>query len=154
MNAAVYTLLGVALGLVPTFIMHYNDRKDRYLFAILDKRFEVAQHAYILSERLKSVIHGDEEIRMDKVSEARKWFDENNLYLSPEIRDDLRKVIWAVDFYHLELSHYYSVKREEGNTENTKLLHQELLENFSSIQGLRRRIQENMNIYYKFTKRS
>lgn len=154
MDVAGYALLGVVLGLLPSFIIHYQDRKDRYLFAILDKRFEVAQHAYLISEKLKSVIHGDEKIRMDKVSEARNWFDKNNLYLSPDIRDDLRRVIWDVDSYHVQLLNYYSVKHDEGSTNNVEELNQELLKNFSSIMGLGQRIQKNIDVYYKFTKRS
>ena len=154
MDAAVYTLLGMALGLVPTLVMHYNDRKDRYLFAILDKRFEVSQHAYLISNKLQSVIHGNEKIRMDEVGEARKWFDENNLYLSPDIRDDLRRVIWDVDSYHEQLLYYYDVKHDAESTVDAAQLHKELMSNFSNIKGLGARIQHSMNVYYKFTKRS
>ncbi|RMG23397.1 MAG: hypothetical protein D6732_24830, partial [Methanobacteriota archaeon] len=62
-----FTLGGTIIGFSVKFIFDYfqgkRNRKDRYYFALLEKRFEANQKAFFLTERLKSVIHEKDEIK-------------------------------------------------------------------------------------------
>ena len=121
----IFTIGGIIIGALLTWLTNYfkekRDRKDRYFFALLDKRVNVYQQAFVNVEKLKRVVHGDEDKRIKVVNEVRDWFNCNNLYLVPKLRKDFNNTISDVSMYYLQLEDYKSTGRTEGwDTEKTK----------------------------------
>ena len=150
MNSALIALAGVIVGIIAASLIHRKDRKDKYLFALIEKRFKVAQEAYQLSKqlslKLKSIIGDEEKITNDIIPSARKWFDENCLYLLPTIRNDLDDIINKVGSYKDILKLHGKC---EINTEKEKIIYDRLDEDFKKIITLKNRIENSMNPYYK-----
>lgn len=154
MPEVIFALIGVVIGILGTLFIHSRERKDKYLFMLIEDRFRVAQDAYKYSQQMKSVIHGDDDYRIEVLSKIREWFNENNLYLPPDIRTDFDVTITNVDNYKMELQHYRDLKRDgenrDGENEEAANLHSEIMMNFKSIGGLPGRIERSLNRYYKY----
>lgn len=149
MSEVIFGLVGVLIGVIVTLIIHQHERRDRYLFAIIQERLSTAQEAYEWSLRMKSVIHGDEEVRSEVLTEVREWFNSNSLYLPPDIRRDFDRIINNVWDYKDELSYYRQLK-SEGKKEEAEKQHSELMHSFKGIINLSRRIERSVSVYYEF----
>ena len=154
-----FTLFGAFIGvLIPTIYNYYNDKKerhDKYFFAMINKRFEVYSNASFLCDQLKHLIHKPDEDKekIEKTSEARKWFSKNSLYLEPEIRQSFFNFIHEVEIYHISLEDWRITGQEEGwNTEQTAKKKEELNAAFHEIMvGLQNKIQGTIDTYYEIT---
>ncbi len=100
---------------------------------------------------VREVIHGDERVRADVTSEAREWFNKNNLFLPPQIRNDLDQIINNVINYRDELEAHYEEK-QHGDREKARKLYEEVKNNFKRIITLPKRIQKSVDIYYEIDK--
>jgi hypothetical protein len=154
----IFTIVGIVIGAVLTWITNYSkekrDRKDRYFFALLDKRVNVYQQAFSNVEKLKEVVHGDEAKRIEVVNDALDWFNNNNLYLEPQLRKDFRRTISQVSMYQFQLEDWKTTARTEGqDTEKTKKKRDKLESTFENIvEGIQDRIQKDIDLYYKYLK--
>ena len=154
----IFTIGGIIIGAILTWITNYlkekRDRKDRYFFALLDKRVNVYQQAFVKVEKLKRVVHGDEDTRIEVVNEARGWFDDNNLYLEPKLRKEFDNTISEVSGYYDQLEDYRATGRTEGwDAKKTKQKSEELESTLKNIvKGTQDKIQEDIDLYYKYLK--
>ena len=149
MPEAIFALIGVVIGILGTLFIHSRERKDKYLFMLIEDRFRVAQDAYKYSQQMKSVIHGDDDYRIEVLSKIREWFNENSLYLPPDIRTDFDITITNVDNSKMELQLYRDLKHG-GENEEAANLHNEIMMNFKSIGGLSGRIEQSLSRYYEY----
>lgn len=149
MSEAVYGLIGLAIGIIVTLLIHSRERRDKYLFMLIEDRFRVSQDAYKYSLQMRHVIFGDEDYRIEVLSKIREWFNENNLYLPPDIRRDFDVTITNVDNYKIKLQDCRELKRD-GKKEAAAKIHKELMMNFRSIGNLPGRIEQSLNRYYKY----
>ena len=46
MSEAVYGLIGLVIGIIVTLFIHSSERRDKYLFMLIEDRFRVSQYAY------------------------------------------------------------------------------------------------------------
>ena len=151
-----FTLGGTIIGFSVKFLFDYfqdkRSRRDRYYFALLEKRFEANQRAFSLTERLKSVIHEKDEIKYKVTRNVKEWYDDYCLYLTPELRKTFHSVIHDVNMYGYQFDDYKATGREQGwNTEETKEKREELNQTFKNImQGMQAKIQAHIDIYYKY----
>jgi len=151
MVSAVFALIGVVIGFLGTYLIHRQDRKDKYLFALVEERFRIAQEAYELCQVFKHIVHGEEKMKLEVLRSSRDWFNKNNLYLSPDIRNDFDETIHNIYNYRDKLEEYYVVKHE-GHEERTEQLKTELALSFSLIMNLGERVQKSMDRYYDIIK--
>ncbi len=151
MSGGLFTIIGILIGVFVTLFVHNRDRKDKYLFSLINEKFKTAQQGYVYSKLIKSVIHGDEQLRMKTLIKIQKWLDNNCLYLSPEIRDDFKDTLWNTWFYKDELALYYETKKS-GKEKDTKKAWDELKKKFDKITHLENRIANSLNIYYEYEK--
>jgi len=147
-------ILGAFLHWLPNWLKEKRERKDRYFFALLEKRFEANQHAFNNVEKLKSVIHKDNSERYKVVTEVKNWYNRNNLYLEPDIRQKLNKVIHETSSYDLLIENWRSTGQEKGwDANETKEKEVELKKTFEDIMmGIQNKIQNDVNQYYKYLK--
>ena len=145
------TILGFSVKFMFDFFQDKRSRRDRYYFAMLEKRFEANQKAFSLAVKLKSVIHEDETKKYEVTKSVKEWYDNHCLYLPPTLRKDFRSVIKDVDMYGYQLEDYKATGREQGwNTEETKKKREELNQTFRNImQGIQDKIEAHIDIYYK-----
>ena len=99
----IFVLLGILLGSGFTWLINYlkerTDRKHRYFFALLEKRFTINSQAYCYIENIKGSIHKDD--LNNVVNKIRKWHNENILYLSPYVREKYKNALQKADFYQM-----------------------------------------------------
>jgi len=88
------TIVGFLAKTGYDYFVRKNDRKDKYVFSLLTKRFEVYQEANSICERLKKVVHDKTDEHYSVLREAREWYSKNHLYFSPKTRNELDKE-WA-----------------------------------------------------------
>lgn len=151
-----FTLSGSIVGFSAKFIFDYfqdkRSRRDRYYFAILEKRFEANQKAFSLVEKLKWLIHEKDEAKYKVTKEVKEWYDNYCLYLPPELRKEFRDVLHDVSFYDIQLDDYKATGFEKGwNSEEVKKKREELNQTFKNIvKGMQDKIQAHIDIYYKY----
>lgn len=143
----IFAIIGVILGLFGSYTLNKQNRKDKFLLASIDKKFEVYQKAYILSRELKYIVHESYDVKSETTQRALDWYHENNLYLEPSIRNDFFNTIDKINNYK-ELLIEFSQEREKGESEETKRLRKEISETFKEIMTLDKRIQKSINVYY------
>jgi len=134
----IFVLSGVFLGglisWLTSFLQFRQERLDKYLFVLLEKRFEVNQEAYLFSEELKSIIHANEADRNTTIGKIQKWYNSNHLYLSPSVRMTFKESVFEAGTYYLRLDDYRSTGREKGwDAKETKQKRDELIEIFRKI---------------------
>jgi hypothetical protein len=159
MISGILALIGVIIGITSTSLINSKNRKDnkifalreredKYLFALIEKRFKVSQEAFQLCLQLRSIIHGKREIVNDTISTAQQWFDSNNLYLFPTIRKDIEDTINKVILYKDKLKlYYYSTQRDDSDKADE--IYKEIENEFFQIMTLPKRIEDSLNLYYK-----
>ena len=148
-------VVGTVISWITSNLRSKQDRKDRYAFALLERRFDANQEAFYYAERMKSVVHGDDNKRMQVLNEGHAWFIKNNLYLSPEVREKFQNTILDVDFYKHKLDDFRETIRSEGpDSEKTKRKRNELEDTFKGImKGLQKGIQDDVDLYYRYLKK-
>ena len=143
-----FTLTGAIIGYFVSIYTHHQEREDKYLFALIEKKFDIYQQAYVHSRELRSIIHEQWKKKSDVITKTDDWLEANCLYLDPEIRDDFRDIIECVHDYSTEL-HIYAEFKREGNTEEALKSHQEIKTTFRKIVGLPERIEKSIETYYE-----
>jgi hypothetical protein len=145
----ILSVIAVAfIGWYFTYKIHKRERKDKYLLSLVKEKFEASQAAYNYSVKFYSIIQEKNEFKLNLLEEAKKWFDQNNLYLYPEIREDFESTISKLYNYSdiLKLIELYKTKEE---TVKKNEQYQKLDQYYKDIVLLNRRIQENIDVYYK-----
>ncbi len=141
------TIVGFALKSAYDYYIYSNDRRDKYFFALLIKRFEVYQAANAICEQLKSVVHDKTDAKLKITNEARSWFYNNNLYLSPDLRKDFRRLIMGVEFYGELLDDYFLSQQQGKNDKESK---NELMNKWKHIMsGTQKTLQSDLDQYFK-----
>lgn len=148
MDDGLIVIISVIIGMVSTQIIHERDRRDKYRMALIKKRFEVSQQAFNYSKTLLGMIHGNDIVRIEAIGTMRQWFNENNLYLPPSIRDDFDRTLSDVDNYKSDLLLMNDL-RENGPKADYEDHKKSTMEKFQSIRTLNRRIQNSLDVYYK-----
>lgn len=154
MTELLYGLIGTGFGiLLKTIYDHYKfnkDRKDKYFFALLNKRFEAYQEAYSLCQELKKVVHDQSGEKIETVHKARDWYNKNCLYLKPDIRKNFNQLIYDVSFYGNELEDFKFTLREKGQKhEETVQKRTKLLERWGNIMSeTQEALKNDLNQYY------
>lgn len=149
------SLVGTILGFLAKtgydFFVRKNDRKDKYIFALLTKRFETYQEANIFCEKLKNVVHDKTDDRHDVLREAREWFVRNHLYFTPQTRNEFNKLINDVQFYGEQLEDYYLTCEYTGRKSDEALeKHKQLMSSWDNImRKAQRNIESDLDFYYK-----
>jgi len=142
MTELLYGLIGTGFGiLLKTVYDLYKfnkDRKDRYFFALLNKRFEAYQEAYSLCEELKKVVHDHSGDKIETI-------------LKPEIRKNFNQLIYDVSFYGNELEDFKFTLREKGQKhEETVQKRAKLRERWENIMSeTQEALKNDLNQYYK-----
>lgn len=155
MDGAVAGLLGTILGFglkaTYDYFRYKSEREDRYYFAMLQKRFEVYQQANHECEKLKGIVYDTTEKKTEIIKYAREWFHQNNLYLSPDLRNDFLKLTYDTDFYGEDSKDFKVTSKETGtHSDETNLKRIELLGKWENIQGgTKKIIQDDIDRYYK-----
>ena len=139
------TLLGILITSLINYFKFRDDRKDKYLFTLVEIRFKIYQEAYSRADKLKWLIHNNDKEKINIVNETREWFNNNNLYLRPDIRDDFNDFISEVGDYWI---HREAAKSYEG--EDAKIKKKELDDLFKKIMSITKRIQNSINVYYSY----
>jgi len=146
---ALITMLSALLGaFIPSLFSYLNEknnRKDKHLFTLVEIRFKIYQEAYSRADKLKWLIHNKDINKINIVNETREWFNNNNLYLRPDIRDDFDEFISEVGGYWMNRE---STKEYTG--EIRKIKNKELEELFKKIISITKRIQKSINVYYSY----
>jgi len=152
MDSAVFVIIGTIIGslisIVPNRIMHRERRVDRYLFALVEKKFVVAQEAYNHSLVLSGILNKKDEVKGTVLEPIRNWYNDNCLYLEPEIRAKFREVVDDNWNYHSLRESFYLLKDDEGETKNVQKMRDQLKDVFSSIVTLTSDIEDTVNQYY------
>lgn len=145
----IFAIIGVIIGSLSTYIVNKQNRKDKFQLAYIDKKFDVSQKAYSLSGELSSVINTDNEKRYATVMRAQDWFDNNNLYLEPKIRDDFEDIIDIVYSFQNKRD-CKDMHIQQKQTKEADRLQKEISDDFKKITGLKKRIKNSINVYYKY----
>lgn len=142
-------IIGFVVGFVPPMYIHWQERKDKYLFAIIEKKFEVYQDAFTHSLVMRNSLNKDQSDSLDTDS-IRSWFNRNNLYLNPEIRNDFVNIISCVERYGINKLIYLQRREDDSiNDKKVEKSYNELVTTHEKIMELPKRIEDNINIYYK-----
>ncbi|MGD1007868.1 MAG: hypothetical protein ABR980_11640 [Ignavibacteriaceae bacterium] len=139
------TLLGIFISSVFNYFIFRDNRKDKYLFTLVKFRFKIYQEAYSRANKLKYLMHNNDENKINIVNETREWFNNHNLYLRPDIRDDFNDFITDVDDYWM---HRKITKESTGG--DRKIKNKELEDLFKKITSITKRIEKSINIYYSY----
>ena len=144
------TIIGFLLKTIYDYFKYLSERKDKYFFVLITKRFEVYQQANFHCEKLKKVIHDKTDKKYEITTEAREWFYNNSLYLKPELREDFRRLILDVEFYGDTKEDFYFTLEDKGaDDEETIKKRADLRETFNNIMvGAQKKIQDDIDIYY------
>jgi squalene cyclase len=144
------TIVGFFLKATYDYLQYRSERYDKYYFALLNKRFEVYQEANFECEKLKTVVHDQTNKKYEITNHARDWFYQNNLYLSPSLRDSFRRLIFDVEFYGDSLTDFKLTSQETGkDSEQTKTKRIELSELWNNIMGnTQSKLQSDIDKYY------
>ncbi len=151
-----FTIGGIFIGSLLTWLINYfkdkRDRKDRYFFALLDKRFDIYQQAYLHVEYLKYALHKDQKIRLDAVKKMKIWHDNYNLYLEPKLRKDCKQIIYKFNIYPTLAQKYKDLEETKGwDHEDTQKEFEKFEAAFLEIsEGLQSKIMDEIDIYFKF----
>jgi len=134
----IFVLSGVILGglisQLASFFRFRQERLDKYLLVLLEKRFKVNQQAYLFAEELKSIIHADENTRVNTIMKIQEWYNSHNLFLNPSVRKVFKETVFEAGHYYLRLDDYRSTGREKGwGAEETKQKRSKLEETFKKI---------------------
>ncbi len=158
MLSAITALLGTIVGFVLKtaydYYIYSKERYDRYFFALLSKRFEVYQDANYQCERMKKVLHDKTEEKYKVTGDYRVWYHKNNLYFSPDLRENLRKLLLDVDFYGENLADFYITRGERGkDNPETQKKREELYSTWANIMvGIQDKLQKDINYYFNILK--
>ena len=154
LSALIGTIVGFVLKTWYDFYKYKNERKDKYMFALLNKRFEVYQEANYHCEQLKKIVHDKTEKKFEITNNAREWFYKNNLYLNPDVREDFRRLIFDVEFYGEQLNDFFYTREDLGSeNEETIRKKEELKATWNNImQGTQKKIQSDIDKYYEYLK--
>ncbi len=152
-------LLGVLIGFILKAIYDYfqskKDRYDKYYFVLLEKRFKVYQEANYECEKLKTVVHKDNDEKWTVVQEARTWFYKHNLYISPDLRDDFFKLILDVSFYGDTLQEFrFTVQDKGSKSPEAEEVRKDLNEKWNNIMvAAQRKLHRDIDKYYEILNR-
>jgi hypothetical protein len=141
-------LIVAFIGWLFTYLIHRSDKKDKFLLSLVKEKFQASQTAFNYSIKFVSIIHGDEELKHSLLKEAKMWYNENNLYLHPSIRDDFESTINKLFMYENTLALFYQFKNS-NNKDKAEEQNVKLKKDFNDIISLNNRIQENIDSYYK-----
>ena len=144
------TIVGFILKATYDYFHYKSERYDKYYFALLNKRFEVYQQANYECEKLKKVVHDNTEKKYEVTNFSREWFYQNNLFLSPTLRNDFGRLILDVEFYGDNLMDFKLTSKETGSqSEQTKTKRKELLSLWENIMvKTQSKLQEDIDQYY------
>jgi hypothetical protein len=104
---------------------------------LIEKRIQIYQEAYTMSVKLKQAVSEKPTEKMNICYEVRNWFNENNLYLNPDIRYDFDSTIRDVEMHNVRVSAYYSNSSIEK--------YNDLITHFDSIMSLPSGIQQSLD---------
>jgi len=133
------------------YLIRKNDRKDKYIFSLLIKRFEVYQEANMICESLKRVIHDRTDEHSKILRQAREWYNKNHLYFTPGTRKEFNLLINDVQFYGVTLEGYFIICNEKGrDSEDAKKKHSNLMESWDLImRNAQKNIESDIDFYYE-----
>ena len=126
-------------GIIINYYLFRRNRKDKYMLTLIDRKLDILQKAYTYSKRLKNMVHADEDTKFDFIHEVDKWYNDNCLFLKPEIRHIFKDTINKVVTYKNELNQYYELKMNNGQIDEQ---YDTLLKNFKDINTLPDKIEE------------
>jgi len=133
------------------YLVRKNERKDKYVFSLLTKRFEVHQEANTICEKLKKVVHDKTDEHSSVLREAREWYSKNHLYFTPKTRDEFNRLINDVQFYGVQLEDYFLTCNDQGReSEESKKKHTDLILSWDNImKNTQRNIESDLDFYYE-----
>ena len=141
------TLSGIVGKTIFEIIKHKLERKDKYYFALLERKISGYQHAYFLVDELMQCVHGSNDAkRVELCNEAKRWFSQNCLYLKQEHRNRFKKFVLGYQAY--------PDLRESWKTGASS--QDELKERWNFLRtGFQRELAEEIDEnYYKYTRSS
>jgi len=95
-----------------------RDLTHRLSLAAVDKRLAVHQEAYVMWWELSGNVHNEREIR-DIVIKCQNWWVQNNLYLTPKVREAFRVAYMAADL-HSTLLHVWRDSHDSEDSNSVK----------------------------------
>ena len=145
------TIVGFIIKTAYDFFIYSKERHDKYFFALLSKRFEVYQEANYICEKLKKVLHDKTNNKINIANNAKEWYYKNHLYLSPELRDGFRRLIFDAEFYGDQLEDFYLTSADKGSKDpETQWKRKELHDTWNNIMtGTKQKLQEDLDKYFK-----
>lgn len=145
------TIVGFFLKATYDYFRFKSERYDKYYFALLNKRFEVYQQANYECEKLKNIVHNKTDKKYEVTNYSREWYYRNNLYLSPSLREDFRRLILDVEFYGDNLTDFKLTSQETGSqSEATKTKRKQLLSQWDNIMvNTQTKLQNDIDKYYE-----
>ena len=140
-------IIGVIIGMFGALIINYFDRRSRFLLSIAKERFRASQEAYIFSKYVGTRVTDHDEHKIERIAKTREWFDRNNLYLSPSIRDAIETTLHKVDWYNTQRE-YQRELMAAGDKDEAAKISKQIGDDFLYIKSLPRLIQNSMDVYY------
>ena len=157
-------IVGAVLVIVSDNFLFKTERKDKYLFALIDKKFEAHQEAYVWCEKLSWFVHVPNDIDSEEttgtISEKskkkiagliamRNWFNQKWLYFNPSLRETLEGYIRNVSEYSTLNKDFYQFRREKGaDHKETEQKREEMQAIYKNIRGTQKEIQKSIDVYY------
>lgn len=140
--------IGFGINSILNYFQGRRDRKDKYFFALLEMRFAVHQQAYKICRESIPLIHGHDDERDKFTSEWEKWYIENCLYISPELRTRIKKNILEFTNYPLRREDW-QYTAQKGDLIESERKADVLRTSFTKITDeILKNIENEMKIYY------
>jgi hypothetical protein len=126
------------------------EREDKYKFALIERKLDAMQHAYNYCVKLQLFAKGYSEEKCEFNKSLKKWYNENNLFLFPDIRTAINKAVNIIDAYNNKLEQFHSSKH--NNKEKADILNDEIHEEFGFLGSVCDKIQNAIDDYYHIDK--
>lgn len=118
-----------------------SKRVDRYRLSAIKERLEKHQEAFRIWYKLSFLLHSDKKV--DLAKEARNFWVENCLYLTPKCRSTFNEFINLFDNYDIQREIW-----KQANPKDKEDKKNELISSFNKIMSVGRVIQEEVDISY------
>lgn len=141
-TSIILPLLTLIIGATIPLLTLHLDRKDKFRLVAIEKRIQAHQEAFSIWYKLIWIIHSSTDERMHVISEARKFWLENCLYLEKNTRKEFDIVIRLVDGYSLKLQ----IAKEEKDPNEKEELRQDYRNDWKRISDLPNYIQSEVEL--------
>ncbi|MEW6652914.1 MAG: hypothetical protein AB1394_05520 [Bacteroidota bacterium] len=136
------TIFGIFIGAFITLFAQWYDQKTKFRLVAIEKRLQTHQEAFSWWYKLIWVIHSPSNDRIPVITEARKFWLNNCLYLERKTRKEFDIIIKLVDGYSDKLQH----AKITLDSKEKEIIRQEYLGDWNRIFQLPELIQSEVEL--------